>query len=106
MKMTEKEFVQYCKEHTPLETGRLLRRYVAEGQPDDFLPASGTRSMCYMAANAYRGRHGGYYDYMDFYQYMWTCSEDEADLLTEAGAESRKIRHIRCGIPLNDAPAS
>jgi len=98
MKMTLGHFQQYCAEHTAKEVANLLAQYVEEGQPEDFLPNCTSRYMCALAAEYFKGRCGGNFDYMDFYSCMWGGRQAAMD---ESEAESRKERHVRCGIEVD-----
>jgi len=93
--MTIKEFEYFCKNNTPEDAARLLRKWVKDGQPYGFLENLTSRSMCSLTSECYSGRFGGNWDYMDFYQYMWS-----GDAL--GTQEERKERHIRCNFKLDE----
>lgn len=98
---TDEDWRDYCAEHTPKEAAEMLYQWVEAGQPDGFLGARTWRSMCGLTAECYAGRHGGNWDYMDFYTAM---STGDTKRMTEKHAEDRKARHIRCGIQLDGKP--
>ena len=99
MKMTAEDFEVYCQKHTAKEAANMLLEYVNKDQPESFLPGYTSRAMCSIAAECFKGRCGGNFDYMDFYEYMWGNGNNAMD---ETRAESRRNRHIRCGIQLDE----
>ena len=93
--MNEEQFEKYCQNHTAKEVATLLHNWVTDGQPDGLLNSYSSRAMCSFVTECMGDRYGGYWNYMDFYNYMWGCGNEPMD---ESEADSRKARHIRCGL--------
>ena len=91
-------FRDFCKTSPPFVAARLLWEWVQDGQPEGFLDGYTSRGMCRVAAECYRGRYGGNWVYMDFYEAMW---RDGILAIGITATAKRKARHIRCCIPLD-----
>jgi hypothetical protein len=84
MKMKKQDFILAVSQGGLVEAKRILRKYITDGQPDNFLPGYTTRAMCRLAGCILDGvplskeyscsyldtKHG-----WELYSHMWGIGE-------------------------------